>query len=136
MYYQNEQVLETMIKGWTRIEVLLALYDRAIESVKLASQAYAEGDSNLALRSTIEANKYVLGLLSGLDSDQCPIAFGIEQILVFVMVKLEQKELDQAQRFLEELRESFSQIKDEAIELEKQGQIPPLADANVLDTVA
>ena len=136
MYYQNEQVLETMIKGWTRIEVLLALYDRAIESVKLASQAYTEGDSNLALRSTIDANKYVLGLLSGLDSEQCPIAFGIEQILVFVMVKLEEKELNQAQRFLEELRDSFFQIKDEAIELEKQGQIPPLADANVLDTVA
>ena len=136
MYYQNEQVLENMVKGWTRIEMLIALYDRAIMAVEEAQRALDEGDQNLHARCKIEANKFILGLLSGLDSEKCQIAASVQKLLVFVMVRIDERKYDDAIRFLEKLKESFSQIRDEAASLEKSGKIPPLADANVLDTVA
>ena len=136
MYYQNEQVLENMVKGWTRIEMLIALYDRAIGAVEEAKRALESEDSIQHARCKIEANKFILGLLSGLDSENCKIAFSVQQLLVFVMQRIDEKKYDDAIRFLGKLKHTFEQIRDEAASLEQCGKIPPLADANVLDTVA
>ena len=49
MAYQSDQVLDNMIKGLSRIDMLLVLYDRAIASLAAAQSAKEAGDQKLVL---------------------------------------------------------------------------------------
>lgn len=132
----NEQALETMINGWTRIDMLLALYQRSIDSVQAAKDAkQSENDSTMRVY-ILEAQKTILALHSGLKADEDAIAQNIARLLNFVLLRIEEQQFDEASRFLEQLHESFSSIRETAVELEAAGVIPPISNANVVDTVA
>ncbi len=135
MHY-HDQAMDTMVKGWTRIDMLLALYDRTISAIHMAQAAKDSGDSIQLGTRILEANRMILGLHSGLDTDRYPLAVDVARLLNFVTLRLEEQKFDESVHFLKKLRDSFSQIRDEATELEKKGTIPPLVDANSLDTTA
>ena len=136
MYYTNDETLDSMIKGWTRIEMLLQLYERAIFTMEVASAAMKTNDSACVQTQTLAAQKLVLALHNGLKPDECEVAHSVAQLLGFIMLRIEEKNFAEAKRFLEKLHASFSQIKEEAIELETSGVIPPMADANVFEAMA
>ena len=133
--YQNIAV-ETMVNGWTRIDMLLALYDRAISTIRSAQSAKNSNDTALFTTQLIEANKYILALHSGLDTGGDPVAADIARLLNFVMLRMEEKNFDEAIYFLEKLQGTFEQIREEATNLEKSGVIPPLNSQPGLNTVA
>jgi len=133
--YQNNSA-ENLVNGWTRIDMLLALYDRAIAAVLLAKKAVAENDANLLASATLETNKYILALHSGLNVEADPVAENVARLLTFVMTRFEEQNFDEAVLFLEKLRSSFDQIREEATALEKAGKIPPLNSEATLNTVA
>jgi flagellin-specific chaperone FliS len=132
----NEQALESMINGWTRIDMLLALYERCIDSVQAAKVAQQnENDSSMRV-FILEAQKTILALHSGLKTDEDEVAQNIARLLNFILLRIEEQEFDEANRFLEQLHGSFLQIREAAVELEAKGVIPPISNANVIDTVA
>ena len=127
--------LETMVSGWTRIDMLIALYDRSIAVIRSAQVAKESDDIQLMTNKLIEANKFILALHSGLNTEQDPIAVDIARLLNFVMLRLEERNFKEAIYFLQKLQKSFEQIHEEAAALEKSGKIPPLNTARELNTV-
>ena len=128
------KTLETMIKGWTRIDMLLALYDRTIATVR-GMQASQDDAAAFALKS-LEFNRCMLTLQSGLNTEEYPLAVDVARLLGFVALRVEEQNYDEAVHFLEKLHSSFAQIRQEATELEKQGKIPSLTASAGIDTVA
>ena len=124
-----------MVKNWTRIEMLLALYERTIMTIRCAKQADQEGNAGELAGKTLEANRFILALHAGLDTENCEIAQNIANLLNFVMLRLGQRKFDEAARFLEELQASFERIREEAEELEKKGEIPPLNSHQAINTI-
>lgn len=120
-HYGNAK--ETMIKGWTRIDMLLALYDRTIENIQTAKAAYESGESNLYVDARIAASQCILGLHSGLDTQE-ESAQNVARLLHFVAVRLEEDNFDEAILFLRKLRGTFAQIRTEASTLEREGKLP------------
>lgn len=136
MNYQAQDIVKTMVQGWTRIEMLLELYDRTILAVESTKLAYESSDENATAVNRVSANRLLLGLYSGLDVDRCAIAGNVGRLLLFVMTQVAANEFDVAIDYLHRLQSSFAEIKDLAIDLEKKGQIPPVVSAKMLDTVA
>ena len=136
MQSYHDKAMDTMVKGWTRIDMLLALYGRTIASFRAAKSAKESGDIVMLGTKCLEANRLLLGLHSGLNTDEYPIAVNVARLLNFVSLRLEEQNFDEGVYFLEKLQNSFSQVRDEAAELERSGKIPPLVNASSLDTTA
>lgn len=133
--YQNYSI-ENQISGWTRIDMLLVLYDRAISEISAAQNASLKGDTALMAKKLIECNRFLLALHSGLNIDEYPLAVDIARLLHFVMYQLEQKKFSEAIYFLEKLKSGYEGIRDEADAMEKQGKFTTLETPAGLDTVA
>jgi flagellin-specific chaperone FliS len=133
--YQKHSI-EAMVNGWTRVEMLVALYDRAITTIEVAQRAEQQGDTSLLATKMLEANRFLLALHAGLNTEVCGIAKDVARLLNFVMLRLGQHNFDEAIRFLKELQSSFEQIQEQAMAMEKSGEIPPLNEARGLNTIA
>ena len=128
--------IETMFGGWTRVDMLLALYDRAIASTRGAELAKEAGNDAQFAEKFMDAQKCILAIHGGLKPDEFEIAFDIARLLHFVLTRLSEHKFEEAAHFLDKLRASFESIRDEATELEKAGQIPPLELSSGLDAMA
>ncbi len=128
--------MDNMVKGWTRVDMLIALYDRTISAIELAQQAKGQGDNAQMAAHLIQVNRFILALHSGLDIDNSELAGNIARLLNFVAYRLEQQNFGEAIRFLTKLQATFEEIREEATKLEKDGKIPPLMSTAGLNTVA
>lgn len=114
--------------GWTRIDMLLALYDAALRTLDetLAAMA-ARGQAPPQL--LLKAQQFVLLLLEGIDESAGEPAPSVRRLLVFVLERVQTTEAAawrDARKVLGQLREAFQQVADEARRLEQRGEIPPL----------
>ena len=132
----KQTVAQMMINGCTRIDMLLGLYERAIASIKTAQAAKEQKNEALFNEKMIDANRVILALHGGLNTDEYDMAVRIGQLLNFIMLRIEQQNLDEAIYFLEKLKSGFEKIREEATALEREGKIPPLSEARGLNTVA
>ena len=133
--YQKYSV-ENQLASWTRIDMLIALYDQAISKVSAAEKASQLGHAGVLGERLIEANRLLLALHGGLNTDKYPMAVDIARLLNFVMYRLEQRNFSEAVHFLEKLKCSYELIRDEANALEKQGKFATLDSPSGLNTVA
>ncbi|MDE0934647.1 MAG: flagellar protein FliS [Mariniblastus sp.] len=136
MAYQSDQVLDNMIKGLSRIDMLLILYDRAIASLAAAQSAKEAGDQKMLKQYGYESNKLIMGIHSGLDTEKYPIAVDVARLLHFIMTRIEQQNFSEAIHFTKQLRESYAQIREQAVQLETDGEIPPIAQSSGVNTIA
>ena len=136
MAYQSDQVLDNMIKGLSRIDMLLVLYDRAIASLAAAQSAKEAGDQKMLKQYGYESNKLIMGIHSGLDTEKYPIAVDVARLLHFIMTRIEQQNFSEAIHFRKQLRESYAQIREQAVQLETDGEIPPIAQSSGVNTIA
>ncbi len=125
-YSKKHYELRTQFGGWTRIDMLLAIYDKAIVAIQSLEEAHRDSDPQAVARNLTETHKCVLAIHSGLKPDEHEIAYNIARLLHFVLLKLEEQEFGDAVRILSNLREGFSKIYDEATRLEAAGEIPSL----------
>lgn len=136
MNYYQDHAMEAMVKGWTRVDMLIALYDRTMAAIRGVQLAEEANDAMMAATQRLEAHRLLLGLHCGLNTDEYPLAADVARLLNFVSRRFDEKNYDEAIRFLEKLHSSFSQIRDEAAQLEQDGKIPPLMDTPGLNTFA
>ncbi|MCP4096945.1 MAG: flagellar protein FliS [Mariniblastus sp.] len=136
MAYQSDQVLDNMIKGLSRIDMLLVLYDRAIASLEAAKSAKEASDEKMQQKFGYEANKLIMGIHSGLDTEKYPVAVDVARLLHFIMTRIEQQDFSDAIKFTKQLRESYAQIRDQAVQLESNGEIPPIIQSSGVNTIA
>jgi flagellar secretion chaperone FliS len=125
--YQQRQAT-----SWTRVEMLLALFDGAIERLEAAAAAFERNDLATARRLLTRAWLIVGLLAAGLNFDYGQLPQKLGQLYDFALRRIRlytpQGTAD-ALRILRILREGFQKIRPEAVRLEREGVIPPL-DAN------
>ncbi len=115
--------------GWTRVDMLLALY---ASSLKYIDQAIIEAESgNVAgsMHFRTRVSKIVLELAAGVDLSYGEIPTRMAQLYDFVQANVlsgDAEQLRNARGVLVTLQEAFQGIRDEAVELEANGKIPPL----------
>ncbi len=130
---------ENQLRNWTRIEMLLALYDGAIDRIAQARQLLADGKRLEAERLLLRAERIVVELMAGLAVDGSELTKNLRKLYLFVLDALTQEndlQLQGAERVLRTLRDAWAQIAPEAIQLERNGQIPPATDITQLELSA
>jgi flagellin-specific chaperone FliS len=128
--------LQQASNRWTRAEMLLELYDRALASLERAQRAADEGDSLRADGELITAQRFITGIVSGLDQQGGPLVENLARLNLFVAERLGSREIPAALRVLRPLRDGFAGVRDDAIALERAGTIPEIRDASTLDLEA
>ena len=111
--------------AWTRIDMLLALYVRAEET--LSQLAAGAGD---AAAQRLKLVRLLLGIRQGLDFQHGELPQNIDRLCEFIQQQALHggpDELASAQQVLRTLREAYQAIRDEAADLEASGQIPSAA---------
>ncbi len=132
--YQQRRAAE-----WSRVDMLLALYNASIDRVQRALEAHRNHDALSMKRETLHAERMVVELLSGLDLNHGEIAEHLQSLFLFVLKQLaegSQQELESARTILTSLRDGFAAIRDEAVELERSGVIPPAESVQTIEAIA
>jgi flagellar biosynthetic protein FliS len=113
--------------GWTRIDLLLALYDGALERLDKAEAALRAGDQATAVPLLARAQLIVTALASGVRVDvNEEMGTNMLRLYDFVVRELAVPQVERignARKVLRDLREGFEAIREEANDLERKGQI-------------
>ena len=120
--YQQRQAL-----GLTRIDLLLALADGAIDRLDQAAAAFARDDHAAATPLLLRSQRIVAELAAGLDFRYGELPRNLSALYSFVLRAIARGNLanvNAALRVLRPLRDGFTGIRAEAIQLERTGAIP------------
>ena len=125
--------------GWTRIDLLLALFDGTVAVIAKALAALERGDPEAARPVLARAQILVLGLASGLTLGAGEIANNLGRLYEFVLHGLGQgsaEPVSAALKVLRTVREGFEGTRQEARDLERRGAIPPVDATSGIQAVA
>ena len=126
---RNESTTNQRALSWTRIDMLLALYNAAINHIQQAQAAMDDNDERAARRSRMKALRIVVALRAGLNPEYGELVEKLESLCHFVETCLEagsREDLASSIRVLNTLREGYEGVREEAVKLESDGTIPPL----------
>jgi len=133
--YQLERPFAT-----SRIDLLLALYDGAIDRLENAIQLLQAGDVHGARTRLTWCQLMIAELAAGVRLDVVPdIGENVLRLYEFVSYQLSQCEiagLTGALKVLEHLREGFEAIRAESIEMERTGKIPGIDSLHAVSKIA
>lgn len=126
--------------GWTRIDLLLALYDKALERLASAAASLADGDHWAAVPQMAKTQLIVAELASGvrLDVDEERGANMI-RLYEFVANELRRPTADgiaNARAVLRTLREGFEAVREEANRLERSGLLSNADSLRMMQAIA
>jgi flagellar protein FliS len=125
--------------GWTRIDVLLALFDGALDRLDRADRALQSGDRAAALGALVKSQLIVAELAAGVRREgNDAVGPNLLRLYEFVSHQLREPARDRiaaARRVLVMLREGFQAVRTEAVELERNGLVPA-AEVPLLMTTA
>ena len=122
--YRNAKAI-----SWTRIDMLLVIYEAAIEALDRGIAILESQDHSHLPPARIDAQRKVLLIAEGLSIDEDPTAAHIMSLCIFVLDQVQSDSLEQwktSVKLLETLHDGFQEIADDARELERTGQIPQL----------
>jgi flagellin-specific chaperone FliS len=118
--------------GWTRMDLLLALYDKALERLDRAEAALAAGDPGTALPQLAKTQLIVTELASGVRVEVNPEAntnmLRLYEYVAHELAKATPAAIENARKILRTLREGFEAVRAEANEMERSGRLPPAGD--------
>jgi hypothetical protein len=129
---------ESTIGAWTRVDMLIQLYAAAVAAASDGARQIAS--SQRVETSTRMLMQRILGQLSdGLDLSQGDVPAQVQRLLLFSLNCVSSDDAAQWEsmtRVLSSLHEAFQGIRREAVEAERQGEIPPLAGHARRDTLS
>lgn len=123
LYQQNSTL------GVTRIDLVLSLYDKVINLVEEGRRWLEQNEESQARPLLVKAQILVAGLAAGIDPQQGQLAVTFSRLYEFVVYSLTAGSLEStasALATLRSLQEAFQEIREQAVELERSGAIPPL----------
>ena len=138
MYEHNGATKIESLIGSSRIDMLLAIYDAAIEATSTVEEMLRTGKAHEAALAKSQALVLVALIESGLDLDRGQVPNKIKDLCGFVEKSLldsNRHEIASSVKILTNIRDGFAGIKQEAIELEQIGEIPKVTTVSV-DTMA
>lgn len=135
MMYARQVYEAQRAQGWTRADMLIALYDSGITSLQGTLDAMKGGQDVAANTHRLKALRVVHALAAGLDVSQGEIPQQIARLCEFMQDGLLQpttESVASALKIMNTLRDAFAAVRDQAAELEFKGQIPPVNLTNSL----
>lgn len=124
--YRKYQSAETSA-SWTRIDLLLALYDGALERLDNAEAALQSGDQYGAVSLISRVQLIIAELAAGVRIDVEP-EMGTNMLRLYEyctheLSHAEQASISHARQILVTLREGFEGIREEATAMERSGRL-------------
>jgi flagellin-specific chaperone FliS len=113
----------------TRIDLLLSLYDASIQRVQMLVEVMRRKDVAATTTCRTRALMVVMGLAAGVQIEASATSqnlFRLYEFAVHCLQKGDLKDVEATLRILGTLREGFQGIRDEALRLERSGEIPPV----------
>jgi flagellin-specific chaperone FliS len=114
--------------GWTRIDMLLALYDKALERLDRAEAALRTGDTATAIPQLSKTQIIVTTLAAGVRVEVNPEAntnmLALYGFVVNELARASVAGIESSRKVLRTLREGFEAVRAEANELERTGRLP------------
>lgn len=117
---------QNLLSGMTRVEMLIALYDRAILHTESQARDLAAGNPSGAAFHKFKSQKMLNGIHCGIDQDGSELADNLNRLLEFCSSQVASDEPRPATKTLQILRDAWLEIRDEANALEASGVIPPI----------
>jgi flagellin-specific chaperone FliS len=126
--------------NWTRMDLLLALYDKALERLDRAEASLKAGNSAEAIPQISKTQLIVSELAAGVKIDVNPeVNVNILRLYEYTITELSHGTVEgitHARKILKELRAGFEAVRAEANEMERTGKIPPLAQLQMVSATA
>ena len=116
----------TAAAGWTRVDLLLTVYDIGIQTAYGAIQAIDQRNGDALTRHRLKFYRVLLQILDGLD-DRYEMSRDIRRLTMFLFDRSNVGQSHDWQTIitiLQTVRDGFASIRDQAAELEEQGMIP------------
>jgi flagellin-specific chaperone FliS len=114
--------------GWTRIDLLLAVYDKALGRLDRAEEALRNRNEGEAVFHMAKAQLAVSVLAGGVRAgDGNELGVNMLRLYDFVVRQLTEPKLERiqdARKILTNLRKGFEAIREEANTLERSGRLP------------
>ena len=123
----------------TRIDLILAVYRKALDSLGKARAALADKKPDAARPFLLGAQMIVMGLTSELPAYKDEAAINFLRLYEFVSYQMVQgaiENVDAAEKVLRTLLIGFEKVRGEAVALEMQGKIPPLNQSRLVSLTA
>ncbi len=115
--------------SWTRIDMLLALYDATLFAVEHGVQAIQAANEKSLIEYRFRSQRLITELLSGVDTEQGELPENVHRLLMFCLMQTcgeSEEEWSSAASIIAELKGAFRTIRDQAVQLEQSGSIPAL----------
>lgn len=115
--------------SWTRVDMVLALYDEALKRIDESTQALDRDDQIDARKQCLRIIQVIACLRSGVDPDAGKLPENLLRLFNFVdqcATSGKRADLDAARNVLVPIRDSFEEIRNTAAALEREGTIPAL----------
>ena len=129
----HQQYRRNSSYGWTRIDMLIHIYNHTINSLQNGAElleAGATADRLIAAR--IDAQKKILLISDGLAVEQGGAAIQVMRLCVFALDQIQTDSAESwrsAARVLSTVREGFLEVQDTVRAAEQAGELPPLVHA-------
>lgn len=129
---------QTYSPGWTRVDMVLALLDGALERLELAATALRGGDGMTGTRLLTRAHLLVCELAGGVDPNYVHAAAFLRMygLASRAIAENTPEGADTAARVLRAVRESVSGLRQEATQLEREGALPPAGATRLVHVTA
>jgi len=118
--------------GWTRIEMLLAIYDETITAIEGGLEILNQDRMADYPAQQLRASQLCLLLISGIDPGGSDVSRQIYSLCLFCLNQISQPvagNWTHARDLLMTLRSGFQEIREQGIQMENEGTIARLSSA-------
>ncbi len=126
--------------GWTRIDLLLALYDKALERLDRAEGSLLAGEPQDAVPQLAKTQHIIAELAAGVRVEVNPEAnTNVLRLYEYLAAELSRPAIENignARKVLRTLREGFEAVRAEANELERTGRLESADRAQLVLAIA
>jgi flagellar secretion chaperone FliS len=120
---------ENTAHSWARIDMLLLVYDKLVGALQDGVRCLETAKLSNLRTARFEVQRCITVIADGLDLNQGEVPRNIVRLCLFTVERTTGEVLEDWKASLsvmQSVREGFSQIQDEARELEHTGKIPAL----------
>jgi flagellar secretion chaperone FliS len=114
--------------GWTRIDMLLALYDGAIERLKKSAELFRRNQASEAIPLLARTQLILSELAAGVRPEIAgESGAALLQLYLYIVDRIKKPDAarsEEGAKLLETVREGFAAIRDQAADMERRGEIP------------
>jgi flagellin-specific chaperone FliS len=109
---------------WTRIEMLLELFDTTLLTLERARSAEERGEEQIVTRELIAAQRLVAGLIAAINPESGELSAQLGPMYLFIVERIGARDIAPAVRVLSTLRDAFEGIRPQAIAMELTAGFP------------